>query len=69
MNPESKNWIDHWLELKAKYERLGKPLDELKARIIRHKASQTLGRDFGESTETFFERKGLTDYRNWIPDF
>lgn len=66
---ESQNWINHWLDMKAKYERLNKPLDELKQRIIRHKASQTLGREFGESPEEYFKRKGLTDYHNWSPEF
>jgi len=44
LNSESEKWINHWLELKEKYIRLGKPLSELNDRIIRHKASQCLGR-------------------------
>ena len=65
MMSKSQIWISHWEEMKEKYIRLGTPLSELKTRIIRHKASLTLGRDFGENTETYQKRKGLTEYYEW----
>lgn len=69
LNSESEKWINHWLELKEKYIRLGKPLSELNDRIIRHKASQCLGRGFGESVESYYNRTGLTEYHKWRPEY
>jgi len=61
----SESWIKKWTDEKAKYERLNLPLSKLKERIIRHKASMILGRDFGESVEDYLERRGLTEYHKW----
>lgn len=63
----SQNWINHWEEQRLKYIRLGKPLTELKARIIRHKSSLLLGREFGENADSFKKRRGLTEYYEWKP--
>ena len=68
--PESsQNWINKWLSEKEKYERLGTPLSKLKMRISRHRANLILGRDFGESVDSFLERRGLKEYYQWKPDF
>jgi len=65
----SETWIKKWTDEKAKYERLGLPLSKLRDRIIKHKASLFLGREFGESGEDFKNRRGLVEYYDWTPDF
>ena len=64
-NDVSNGWINQWLDEKKKYERLGKPLRDLNDRIIRHKASLMLGRNFGEKPDVYLKRKGLTKYYHW----
>lgn len=65
----SESWIQKWENERLKYERLGLPLSKLKDRIIRHKCSIVLGRDFGENIESYLERRGLMKYKNWVPSW
>ena len=61
----SKSWIEKWEREREKYIRLGIPLSKLRERIIRHKASLILSREFGEDPEAFKERRGLKEYYEW----
>lgn len=61
----SETWIEKWEVERLKYERLGLPLSKLEDRIIKHKASLILGREFGESVEDFKKRRGLEKYYAW----
>ena len=61
----SESWIAKWEAELEKYKRLNIPLSRLKERIISHKASLILGREFGEDVESYLERRGLTDYYEW----
>lgn len=35
-------------------------------RLVRYIGSLTLGRDFGETVEAYFDRKGLTEFDRWV---
>jgi len=61
----SETWIAKWEAEREKYKRLNLPISRLKDRIIRHKASLILDREFGEDPESYLERRGLTDYYKW----
>ena len=61
----SESWILKWREEEKKYKRLGIPLKKLDDRIVRHKASQVIGREFGEDVQAYLKRKQLTKYHQW----
>ncbi len=64
----SQVWINKWEQERIEYVKRGKPLSKLNDRIIRHKASLALGKEFGESSEDYQKRKGLTEYYAWKLD-
>jgi predicted nucleic acid-binding Zn-ribbon protein len=65
---KSKVWIDKWEKERENYIKRGKPLSHLEERIVRHKASLILGRNFGEDPEAYKRRMGLTEYYDWKLD-
>jgi len=51
--------IDKWSSIVRNFGDAGK------RRLSSYLASQMLGRDFGESVEDYFSRRGLTQFSTW----
>ena len=60
-------FIDSWIKKKQVYEKLGKPKEHFDNALSGYKASIILGRDFGESGESYINRKGLKKFMDWKP--
>ena len=67
MSDTSKIFIDAWQKKKPIYIKKYGGTKEYKEAIIRQKASLSLGREFGETTDSYFNRKNLKKFMDWNP--
>ena len=59
--------IEAWLKKKPIYIKKYGGTKQYEEAVSRHKASLSLGREFGESTESYFKRKDLKKFIDWKP--